>query len=56
MNEYSIHQPLRIIVVGGDAGGLELATRLGKRLGRKNLAEIMLIDANLTLAPPSPVS
>lgn len=34
----------KIVIVGGGAGGLELATRLGKKLGKKNLAEITLID------------
>jgi NADH:quinone reductase (non-electrogenic) len=34
----------RIIVVGGGAGGLELVTRLGDRLGRRKLAEVTLID------------
>ncbi|MDG3088411.1 NAD(P)/FAD-dependent oxidoreductase [Vibrio hannami] len=34
----------RIIVVGGGAGGLELATKLGHKLGRKGKAEITLVD------------
>ncbi len=34
----------RIIVVGGGAGGLELATKLGRTLGRKNRADITLVD------------
>jgi NADH:ubiquinone reductase (H+-translocating) len=34
----------RIIVVGGGAGGLELVTRLGDKLGRRKLAEVTLID------------
>jgi NADH dehydrogenase len=38
----------RIVIVGGGAGGLELATRLGHSLGRKQLARIILIDAVLT--------
>ena len=38
----------RIVIVGGGAGGLELATRLGKTLGKKGSAEITLVDANLT--------
>lgn len=38
----------RILIVGGGAGGLGLATRLGNTLGKKNLAEITLVDANLT--------
>ena len=35
----------RIVVVGGGAGGLELATRLGRRLGRKK-ADVILADRN----------
>ncbi|QDQ25694.1 NAD(P)/FAD-dependent oxidoreductase [Chitinimonas arctica] len=38
----------RIVIVGGGAGGLELATRLGDRLGRKGRAEITLVDAQRT--------
>ncbi|MEQ7921219.1 NAD(P)/FAD-dependent oxidoreductase [Xanthomonas sp. WHRI 1810A] len=38
----------RIVIVGGGAGGLELATRLGKTLGKKALASVVLVDANLT--------
>ncbi len=37
-----------IVVVGGGAGGLELVTRLGNKLGRKKKARITLIDAVLT--------
>ena len=37
-------QPHRIVVVGGGAGGLELVTRLGDRLGRSGRAHITLID------------
>lgn len=37
-----------IIIVGGGAGGLELATHLGKSLGKKKKAQITLIDANRT--------
>ena len=36
--------PLRIVVVGGGAGGLELTTRLGDKLGRRGKADITLID------------
>jgi NADH:ubiquinone reductase (H+-translocating) len=36
--------PHRIIVVGGGAGGLELATKLGDKLGRRNKAHITLIE------------
>lgn len=35
-----------IVIVGGGAGGLELATKLGRKLGRKNKARITLIDKN----------
>src|SRR6516162_9795314 len=34
----------RIVIVGGGAGGLELATRLGDKLGRRRKADITLID------------
>ncbi|MES9813819.1 MAG: NAD(P)/FAD-dependent oxidoreductase [Candidatus Thiodiazotropha sp.] len=35
----------KIIVVGGGAAGLELATRLGRKLGKPGRAEVTLIDA-----------
>ena len=35
-----------IVIVGGGAGGLELATKLGGKLGKKNKAKITLIDKN----------
>lgn len=38
----------KIVIVGGGASGLELATRLGQKLGKKNLAEVTLIDATAT--------
>ena len=38
----------RIVVVGGGAGGLELVTRLGHKLGRRKQAEIVLVDRNPT--------
>ena len=38
----------RIVIVGGGAGGLELATSLGKTLGKRGTASITLVDANLT--------
>ncbi len=34
----------RIVVVGGGAAGLELATRLGDHLGRRGRAEVTLVD------------
>ncbi len=38
----------KIIVVGGGAAGLELATRLGRKLGKRGRAEVTLIDATRT--------
>ncbi|RUO25974.1 FAD-dependent oxidoreductase [Aliidiomarina minuta] len=38
----------RIVVVGGGAGGLELVTRLGKKLGKAKKAEIVLVDRDST--------
>lgn len=39
---------MKIVIVGGGAGGLELATYLGNNLGRKGLAQVILIDQNQT--------
>jgi NADH dehydrogenase len=38
----------RIVIVGGGAGGLELATRLGDSLGHRGKAQITLIDRSRT--------
>jgi NADH dehydrogenase len=38
----------KIVIVGGGAAGLELATSLGKKLGKKGRAEVMLLDASPT--------
>ena len=38
----------QILIVGGGAGGLELATRLGDRLGRGRRAAVTLVDRNRT--------
>src|SRR5690606_9303448 len=38
----------KIVVVGGGAGGMELATKLGRKLGKRKKAEIILIDRNTT--------
>jgi NADH dehydrogenase len=38
----------RIVVVGGGAGGLELVTRLGNRLGKRGKAHVTLIDRRHT--------
>lgn len=34
----------KVMIIGGGAAGLQLATRLGKKLGKPKLAEITLID------------
>ncbi|NUQ17415.1 MAG: FAD-dependent oxidoreductase, partial [Sphingomonas sp.] len=34
----------RIVIVGGGAGGLELATRLGNRSGKAGRAHVTLVD------------
>lgn len=38
----------KIVVVGGGAGGLELVTRLGDKLGRKGKAHVTLIEKSRT--------
>lgn len=48
MNASNEQKPHRIVIVGGGAGGLELAVRLGRRLGRRRRAEIVLVDAART--------
>lgn len=40
--------PHHIVIVGGGAGGLELATRLGDKLGRRGKAVVTLIDQSTT--------
>src|SRR3546814_13491551 len=38
----------RIVIVGGGAGGLELATKLGHAPGKSGRASVTLVDGNLT--------
>lgn len=38
----------KIVIVGGGAGGLELATKLGNKLGKKGHATVKLVDASDT--------
>lgn len=38
----------RIVVVGGGAGGLELVTKLGNKLGKRGKAHVTLIDRDTT--------
>ena len=42
MSNQDIH---KVVIVGGGAGGLELATKLGDSLGKKKKAHITLVDA-----------
>ncbi|MFT7386953.1 MAG: NADH dehydrogenase [Candidatus Endobugula sp.] len=39
---------MKVVIVGGGAGGLELATLLGRKLGKQKEHEIVLIDRNST--------
>ncbi len=48
MTQLPDSNPHRITIVGGGAGGLELAVRLGKKLGKKKKAVITLVDAART--------
>ena len=43
-----IAMPHHIVIVGGGAGGLILATKLGDRLGRRGKARVTLVDCVLT--------
>ena len=38
----------RVVIVGGGAGGLELATKLGDRFGRRERADITLVECRRT--------
>ncbi|WP_211824629.1 NAD(P)/FAD-dependent oxidoreductase [Kistimonas asteriae] len=38
----------KVVVVGGGAAGLELATRLGRKLGARKKAHITLVDTRMT--------
>ncbi|MGB5080592.1 MAG: NAD(P)/FAD-dependent oxidoreductase [Burkholderiales bacterium] len=44
----AVIEPHQLIIVGGGAGGLELATRAGDRYGRKGRASVTLVDQNET--------
>ena len=37
-----------VVIVGGGAGGIELATFLGNKLGRQKQAKVTLVDRNAT--------
>ncbi|AXF23060.1 FAD-dependent oxidoreductase [Burkholderia pyrrocinia] len=40
--------PTRIVIVGGGIAGLQLATRLGERLGRSGRAQVTVVDRSPT--------
>jgi len=42
------NNPHRIVIVGGGAGGAELAKKLGDSVGKRNQAKVTLVDAKLT--------
>jgi NADH dehydrogenase len=48
LSQLSANDTPRITIVGGGAGGLELAVRLGKKLGKRKKAHITLVDATPT--------
>lgn len=48
MSKVGTEQLHQIVIVGGGAGGLELATKLGDTLGRKGKAAITLVDKSKT--------
>lgn len=48
MSDAILHEPYRIVIVGGGAGGLELATRLGDTLGRRGRAQVTLVERSRT--------
>lgn len=40
--------PTRIVIVGGGIAGLQLATRLGERLGKSGRAHVTVVDRSPT--------
>ena len=48
MNSPSLKARHQVVIVGGGAGGLELATRLGDTLGRRRRAQVTLVDRTRT--------
>ncbi|HXZ07127.1 MAG TPA: NAD(P)/FAD-dependent oxidoreductase, partial [Paraburkholderia sp.] len=43
---HTVETPHRIVIVGGGAAGLELATRLGNGVGKEGRAQVVLVDRN----------
>ncbi|MEP7328564.1 MAG: NAD(P)/FAD-dependent oxidoreductase [Betaproteobacteria bacterium] len=48
ITEATTAAPHRIVIVGGGAGGLPLATSLGDRYGRKGAVQVTLVDRHAT--------
>lgn len=48
MTQARSERPHRIVIVGGGAGGLELATHLGRRHARRGTLEVVLVDRTRT--------
>ena len=42
------NDPHHIVIIGGGAGGAELAKKLGDSVGKRKKAKITLVDAKLT--------
>ncbi|AOJ66246.1 pyridine nucleotide-disulfide oxidoreductase [Burkholderia ubonensis] len=45
---YTFSEPVRIVIVGGGIAGLQLATRLGERLGKSGRAQVTVVDRSPT--------
>lgn len=45
-NRHTVATPHRIVIVGGGAAGIELATRLGNGVGKEGIADVVLVDRN----------
>ncbi|HYD95789.1 MAG TPA: NAD(P)/FAD-dependent oxidoreductase [Noviherbaspirillum sp.] len=48
MNQQTAGDTHRFVIVGGGAGGLELAVQLGRKLGKRSKAQLTLVDAART--------
>ncbi|WP_322066482.1 NAD(P)/FAD-dependent oxidoreductase [Burkholderia ubonensis] len=45
---FTVSEPVRIVIVGGGIAGLQLATRLGERLGKSGRAQVTVVDRSPT--------
>lgn len=48
MQKTTAGNPHRVVIVGGGAGGLELATRLGDKYGKRGELQVTLVDKTTT--------